>query len=84
MTLAIIISTLAILTGIGTIDIFVMHNNRMVIDRLLEIKLQLDKQEVKLNSILFRLRKLQSDIEVIDNNLHTIIENINNLKEKQQ
>lgn len=84
MIFAIIISALGILIGIGIIDIRLTLYNSKVDDRLLEIKLQLDEQKVKLNHIISQLRELQNDIDLIDNNLHTIIGNINNLKEEQK
>lgn len=81
MIFAIIISALVILIGVLLLDIYYAYR---VDDRLLELELKLDKQEVKLNHIISQLRELQNDIDLIDNNLHTIIGNINNLKEEQK
>lgn len=61
-----------------------IHYTNKVDDRLLELELKLDEQKVKLNHIISQLRELQNDIDLIDNNLHTIIGNINNLKEEQK
>lgn len=75
----IIISGLATLIGVILIDALYVYK----VDRkLLEIQLQLDKQEAELNHIKSQLRYLQSDNEVIDHNLHVIIGNISNLKEE--
>ena len=75
----VIISALAILIGVILVD---LHYVYKVDSELLEIQLQLDKQEVKLNHAISQLEYLQIDNEVIDHNLHVIIGSISNLKEE--
>ena len=75
----VIISALAILIGVILVD---LHYVYKVDSELLEIQLQLGKQEVKLNHAISKLEYLQSDNEVIDHNLHVIIGSISNLKEE--
>lgn len=82
MIAAIIISALALLIGILIIESHLSHSANKVDSELIEIQIQLDKQVAKLNSILSQLSELQSDNEVIDHNLHTIIGNISNLKDE--
>lgn len=77
-----IISALAVFVGIILIVILVTINNSKVEDQLIEIKLQLDEQEAKMNSILSQLRELKRDNEVIDHNIHLIIGSISNLKDE--
>ena len=74
-----VISALAILIVVILIGILYVYK----VDRkLLEIQIQLDKQETKLNHAISQLEYLQSDNKVIDHNLHVIIGNISNLKEE--
>ena len=78
MTVSIIL-TLSVLIGIILVNLLYVYK----VDRkLLEIQLQLDKQEEKLNHAISQLGYLQSDNEVIDHNLHVIIGSISNLKEE--
>lgn len=74
-----IISALAVLIGVILVDLLYVYKA----DRnLLEIQLELDRQETKLNHAISKLEYLQSDNEVIDHNLHVIIGSISNLKEE--
>lgn len=74
-----IISALAVLIGVILVDLLYVYK----VDRnLLEIQLELDRQETKLNHAISQLEYLQSDNEVIDHNLHVIIGSISNLKEE--
>lgn len=74
-----IISALAVLIGVILVDLLYVYKA----DRnLLEIQLELDRQETKLNHAISQLEYLQSDNEVIDHNLHVIIGSISNLKEE--
>ena len=73
----VIISALAILIGIILVY---LHYIYKVDSELLEIQLQLDRQEAKLNHAISQLEYLQSDNEVIDRNLHVIIKSIPELR----
>lgn len=74
-----IISALSVLIGVILVDLLYVYK----VDRnLLEIQLELDRQETKLNHAISQLEYLQSDNEVIDHNLHVIIGSISNLKEE--